>query len=181
MTRARLALLALVLAPGCYAAHERAAADAPREPDASRADARATDGGVDATAALACGATGPTTAMPCTAVVRFPVLTLSAPMCFVDVRLEEGEAGTLRWDCAGGGAELVFESGARFGGTVVDGALTLCRATSYDHSCHWVSTQRFVGDLETGTLAYTYEETTPAGPCPDAFACGATGATTLRR
>lgn len=181
-----MALFALLLAPGCYAAHERGPTEEPRDRDASRvdalSDARAIDGGVDAWAAPACGASsGPTTPMPCTAAVRFPVLTLSTPSCFVDVRVEPGEAGTLRWDCAGGGAELVFDGGARFGGAVVGGALTLCATTSYDHSCHWVSAQRFTGDLETGTLTYTYEETTPAGPCPDAVACGATGATTVSR
>jgi hypothetical protein len=113
--------------------------------------------------------------MPCTVTVRFPVVTPSTPGCFVDVRADEGEEGTLRWDCAGGGAELVFAGGARFTGSLVGTELALCGTTSYDHSCHWVSTQRFAGDLESGTLAFTYEETTPAGPCPDALACGATG------
>lgn len=175
----------LAIASGCYASHGRGTAgDAPdaSSSDAPTLDARTIDARVidaaltDAWRMPPCGpTTHPTMPMPCTATVRFPALALSEPRCFVDTRVDEGEEGVLRWDCMGGGAELVFANGTRFGGSVVGDRLEVCATSSYDHSCHWDAVQRIAGTIGSGTLAYTYEETTPGGFCADATACGATG------
>jgi len=188
---ARWLAITLALVSGCYAAHERdadAAAIDARLPDA-HVDARASDAGRDAGSDAwrsdawsppPCDPTSaPTSVMPCSATVRFPSLVLDMPACFVDVRVREGDEGVLSWDCMGGGAQLRFANGTTFGGSVLGDHLELCETTSYDHSCHWVSDQRFVGSLATGALDYTYTESTPAGPCPTASACGATGTTTI--
>ena len=187
---ARWLPITLALATGCYAAHEcDAATTDARLPDAHVDDAEVSDAGRDAGSDAwrsdawsppPCDPTrAPTSVMPCAAMVRFPSLALSGPGCFVDTRATEGELGALTWDCMGGGAQLRFPSGAVFGGSVLGDQLELCETTSYDHDCHWVSDQRITGSISTRRLDYTYDESTPAGPCLTSSACSAQGETTI--
>jgi hypothetical protein len=110
----------------------------------------------------------------CELTLRFLTVEPDRATCFIDENVS-GRTATLRFECAGGAAELVVE-GRRFAGEVRGDRLELCLATRFEwvDGCTWISSQQIYGDLATGALAFAYREVVEDGGwC--ASACSGTG------
>ncbi len=106
----------------------------------------------------------------CTVDVHVGAITPSMGTCFVDTVVHEGDDGFVNFACNGDPstwAGAKFAKGEFLGsvkGTIVD----VCTGTTFPWSdgCTWASAQRITGDLDSGTLSFTYEETPiEGGPC----------------
>lgn len=153
--------------------------------DAGRADTGVRDAGMtsrDAGAPTSCtNAPGPQLGRRCQRTLRLDSLSRSSALCFVDVRIDLAEEGTLEWECeqATGRAEVRF-SRARFTGVVSGNQLDVCFGSEFDWSdrCRWSSAQALRGSLSEPTLQLTYAEAPLTGSgCQTP--CGASGVVTL--
>jgi hypothetical protein len=148
-------------------------------PDAGRSDAGTRDAGVPTSCT---NPPGPETGQRCRRTVRFDVVRPSRASCFIDVRLDAGELGTLEWDCGQtqGLAELRFAR-ARFTGVVAADTASLCFGSAFDWTdgCRWTSAQTISGALDAGRLGFTYGEAPLAGQSGCETPCTGAGSLTV--
>jgi hypothetical protein len=114
----------------------------------------------------------------CTATLAVGQVVPIRPTCQIDQRVS-AQATTLVYPCGGGQAQATFAD-AVFMGTVMNGHADLSIETSFPFSdgCTWRSKQHITGDLASGALAYTYEETPEPGQ--SGCAAGCTGSASVQ-
>jgi len=105
----------------------------------------------------------------CTDDVHVGFIDVSMSTCFVDLVIQFGQDGFVNFACDGQSqwANAKFPDGG-FVGTIEGSTVDLCTGTVFPWSdgCTWASAQRITGDLDSGTLQFTYEETPiEGGPC----------------
>ncbi len=97
----------------------------------------------------------------CSVVVTVGAVIPSSYTCFVDTLVKQGDVGRIQYECDGklGSAIAAFDGGA-FTGAVLGTAVDLCAGSTFAFSdgCVWASAQRITGDLDSGVLAFTYDE-----------------------
>jgi hypothetical protein len=171
----RIAFAALAVALGACAA--RTGLDAPEEEDASAHDATTHDAshphdaGIDAPIVFVDASPSPLCASSdagipksvCATNVHVGHITVSMTTCFVDLVVHEGDNGVVSYACNGDPstwADAIFPDGG-FVGTIAGSNVDLCTGTVFPWSdgCTWASAQKITGDLDSGTLSFTYEET----------------------
>lgn len=174
---------------------ETIAFDAGTSRDAGLVDAGVRDGGSprdaglvdagltrDAGAPTSCrNAPGPQSGRRCSRKLRLDSLSRSTFSCFVDVRIDVAEEGTLEWECDQpmGRAEVRFAR-AGFTGVVNGNELDVCFGSEFDWSdgCRWTSAQALRGSLASSSLQLTYAEAPLTGAgCQTP--CSASGVVTI--
>lgn len=109
----------------------------------------------------------------CTALLTVGPVSATPSVCWIDERVSNRSA-MLVYPCSGGSASAVF--GVAFAGSVSGGLVDLAATTTFPWSdgCTWQSDQRIAGELQSGTLTYTYQEHPIAGSNCEPATCTAT-------
>ena len=105
-------------------------------------------------------------------------LTISpAATCFVNEHVSNQKT-TLKFACNGGAATASFGTHV-FTGSVTGNQISLTDAEPFVfNSCDWKSTEKITGDLDSGTVTYSYTEK-PVVSCTDT-PCTAGGTVTVK-
>ncbi len=102
--------------------------------------------------------------------------------CSIDQRVSS-QSTTVTYPCEGGPAQARFAD-AIFDGTVsADGLVELSLRTTFTFTdrCQWETKQEIRGQLQTGSLAYTYSEHPLPGQSGCAARCDAAAAVSVTR